>query len=317
MDDIYNNMAIIDLHTHSTVSDGTMKPAEIFALAHELHLQAVALTDHDTVDGLAEFMAAGAEYPECEAVPGVELACSFMNREIHIVGLFIDRNNPVLLEFIENARIERCRRNRDIFVKLELKGYPLDMSMPEFDGYTLDSIGRPHFARALVNRFGFANIRQVFDKLLGHNRPAYVPRKLPDPRLAIDAIHASGGVAVWAHPVQRERNERAWLTRAARKLAALGLDAVEGYYSMFGQAESAMVCETAPRYSLAISGGSDFHGENSPDVVLGFGAGGLRVPAELLAGLKAKRIERLRELSPEQASADIPAKHNAVLQQDC
>ena len=142
MDDIYNNMAIIDLHTHSTVSDGTMKPAEIFALAHELHLQAVALTDHDTVDGLAEFMATGAEHPECEAVPGVELACSFMNREIHIVGLFIDRNNPVLLEFIENARIERCRRNRDIFVKLELKGYPLDMSMPEFAGYTLDSIGR-------------------------------------------------------------------------------------------------------------------------------------------------------------------------------
>ena len=282
-------MEYIDLHTHSTASDGTATPAEVFNIARELQLAAVALTDHDTTAGLAEFTAASAEHPECEAICGVELACSFMSREIHIVGLFINPASAELAGFIENARQERMRRNRDLFVKLELLGYKLSLDMPEFSNLPLDGVGRPHFAAALVNHYGFAHLRQVFEKLLGKNRPAYIPRRLPEPAGAINAIHASGGVAVWAHPVRREANERAYLKRAARKLAALGLDAVEGYYSMFSANETAMVHEVALPLDLAISGGSDFHGANSPDVVLGFGAGGLRVPAELLTALKAKR----------------------------
>lgn len=293
-------MEYIDLHTHSTASDGTATPAEVFQIARELQLAAVALTDHDTLGGLEEFMDAAGNHPECEAVCGVELACSFMSREIHIVGLFINPHSAELNAFIENARLERQRRNRDLFVKLELLGYKLDPEMPEFANLSLDGIGRPHFAAALVNRFGFAHPRNVFEKLLGKNRPAYIPRRLPDPAGAINAIHASGGVAVWAHPVRREANERAYLKRAARKLAAMGLDAVEGYYSMFGAAETAMVHEIALPLGLAISGGSDFHGANSPDVVLGFGAGGLRVPAELLDGIKAKRpgLSPLPEILP-------------------
>ena len=282
-------MEYIDLHTHSTASDGTAAPAEVFNIACELQLAAVALTDHDTTAGLAEFTAAAAEHPECEAICGVELACSFMSREIHIVGLFINPASPELANFIENARQERMRRNRDLFVKLDLLGYKLSLDMPEFSNLPLDGVGRPHFAAALVNYYGFAHPRQVFEKLLGKNRPAYIPRRLPEPAGAINASHAAGGVAVWAHPVRREANERAYLKRAARKLAALGIDAVEGYYSMFSANETAMVHEVALPLGLAISGGSDFHGANSPDVVLGFGAGGLRVPAELLAALKAKR----------------------------
>ena len=282
-------MEYIDLHTHSTASDGTAAPAEVFNIACELQLAAVALTDHDTTAGLAEFTAAAAEHPECEAICGVELACSFMSREIHIVGLFINPASPELANFIENARQERMRRNRDLFVKLDLLGYKLSLDMPEFSNLPLDGVGRPHFAAALVNYYCFAHPRQVFEKLLGKNRPAYIPRRLPEPAGAINAIHAAGGVAVWAHPVRREANERAYLKRAARKLAALGIDAVEGYYSMFSANETAMVHEVALPLGLAISGGSDFHGANSPDVVLGFGAGGLRVPAELLAALKAKR----------------------------
>lgn len=282
-------MEYIDLHTHSTASDGTATPAEVFNIACELQLAAVALTDHDTTSGLAEFTAAAAEHPECEAICGVELACSFMSREIHIVGLFINPASVELAGFIENARQERMRRNRDLFVKLDLLGYKLSLDMPEFSDLPLDGVGRPHFAAALVNHYGFAHPRQVFEKLLGKNRPAYIPRRLPEPAGAINAIHAAGGVAVWAHPVRREANERAYLKRAARKLAALGLDAIEGYYSMFSANETAMVHEVALPLDLAISGGSDFHGANSPDVVLGFGAGGLRVPAELLTALKAKR----------------------------
>ena len=283
-------MEYIDLHTHSNASDGTATPAEVFNIACELQLAAVALTDHDTVAGLDEFTSAAANHPECEAICGVELACSFMSREIHIVGLFIDPHAPELLNFIENARQERMRRNRDLFVKLELLGYKLDISMPEFSGLPLDGIGRPHFAAALVNRYGCPHPRNVFEKLLGKNRPAYIPRRLPDPAGAIKAIHSASGIAVWAHPVRRESNERAYLKRAAKKLTALGLDAIEGYYSMFSSTETAMVYETAETLGLAISGGSDFHGANSPDVVLGFGAGGLRVPAELLNALKAKRL---------------------------
>ena len=293
-------MEYIDLHTHSTASDGTATPADLFNIARELQLAAVALTDHDTTAGLAEFTAAAADHPECEAICGVELACSFMSREVHIVGLFINPASPELANFIENARQERMRRNRDLFVKLELLGYKLSLDMPEFSNLPLDGAGRPHFAAALVNHYGFQHPRQVFEKLLGKNRPAYIPRRLPEPAGAINAIHAAGGVAVWAHPVRREANERAYLKRAARKLAAMGIDAVEGYYSMFSANETAMVHEVAVPLDLAISGGSDFHGANSPDVVLGFGAGGLRVPAELLTALKAKRpgLSPAQELQP-------------------
>ncbi len=288
-------MDYIDLHTHSTASDGTFTPAELFASAVELELSAVALTDHDTVDGLAEFLEAAKEHPECEAVPGVELACMLYMREIHLTGLFIDRRSTALLAFLEKCRQERARRNRDIFLKLHFLGYGLNIEMEEFGGKSLDAIGRPHFAAALKNRYGFATSQQVFDKLLGHNRPAWVPRRLPSPQEAISAIHAAGGVAVWAHPVQRDTNERTFLMRACRKMAAWGLDALEGYYSLFSARETRLVCEAAEKFGLAISGGSDFHGENSPNIVLGFGAGGLRVPEELLYNLKEKKIKNYHE----------------------
>lgn len=280
----------IDLHTHSSCSDGTLTPAEIFSLARSINLAAVALTDHDTVSGIPEFLAAAKEYPECEAIPGVELACSFMSREVHIVGLFINPAGSKLREFIEDARQERMRRNRDLLVKLSLLGYKLDPAMPQFAGLPLDGVGRPHFAAALMEHYNFPHPRMVFEKLLGRNRPAYIPRRLPEPQRAIEAIHDAGGVAVWAHPVRREANERAFLKRAARKLCNMGLDAIEGYYSMFSSVETAMVTEVAGSLDLAVSGGSDFHGANSPDVILGFGAGGLRVPVGLLDALKAKRF---------------------------
>ncbi len=288
-------MDYIDLHTHSTASDGTFTPSELFAAAVELKLSAVALTDHDTVDGLAEFLAAGKENPECEAIPGVELACTIYMREIHILGLFIDRRSTALLAFLEKCRQERAKRNRDIFLKLHFLGYELAPEMPEFGGKPLDRIGRPHFAQAIKNRYDFATSQQVFDKLLGHNRPAWVPRHLPSPQEAIAAIHAAGGVAVWAHPILRDANERAFLTRACRKMSAWGLDALEGYYSLFSARETEMITETAEKFGLSLSGGSDFHGENSPNIVLGFGAGGLRVPEQLLYRLKEKIIKNCDE----------------------
>lgn len=282
-------MDYIDLHTHSTASDGTFSPAEVYASALDSNLTAVALTDHDTIDGLEEFLAAGKDHPECEAVPGVEIACQLGDKEIHLLGLFIDRRSRPLLELLSFCRNERMKRNRDIFLKLHFLGYDLDLTMPEFNGKSLLEIGRPHFARAMVNRCDFTTLQSVFDKLLGYGKPAWVKRKYPMPEEVIKAIHLAGGVAVWAHPILRDVPDRAFLMRSCRRLKAMGLDGIEGFYSMFSSRESALVAEAAAHYGLALSGGSDFHGDNRPNILLGFGAGGLRVPEKLFYGLKELR----------------------------
>ena len=282
----------IDLHNHSTASDGTDAPARIPALAAELDLAAVALTDHDTLGGIAEFIAAAEDFPEVEAVPGVEISCEYSGREIHLLGLFVDHGSPELNEFLRLRREDRLRRNEEMMRKLNSLGFALSWEDEEFRGGDIANLGRPHFARALVRRYGFPSLAAAFEKLLGHSRPGYVPRRLPGPVPAIEAIHAARGIAVWAHPVYRDRNERAWLNRGLRRMAGWGLDAVEGYYSLFGKNETALVSEVAERYGVALSGGSDYHGANST-VAMGSGSGGLRVPEELLDGLK-KRLDAIR-----------------------
>ena len=285
-------MDYIDLHTHSSASDGTFTPAEVYASALEVNLTAVALTDHDTVSGLDEFLAAAVDHPECAAVPGVEIACQLENKEIHLLGLFVDRRSKVLLELLEFCRNERMKRNRDIFLKLHFLGYDLNIGMEEFCGKDLLEIGRPHFARALVNRYGFTTIQSCFDKLLGHNKPAWVKRKYPLPEEVINAIHLAGGVAVWAHPISRDVPDKAFLIRMVRRLKKMGLDGIEAYYSMFSGRETALISEVAEQYGLMLSGGSDFHGENRPNILLGFGSGGLRVPEELFFLLKSAVVSR-------------------------
>lgn len=281
------NREYIDLHTHSNSSDGTDRPSRIVEMASELGLAAVALTDHDTTAGLAEFLGAGRDFPEVETIPGVEISCSGFSREIHLVGLFIDPDSAELNDFLQLQRNERLRRNEAMRLKLRSLGFPLEEDEPEFRVPDPGNIGRPHFARALVRRYDFPSMAAVFEKLIGHSRPAFVPRKLPAAARAIAAVHAANGVAVWAHPIYRDRSERAWLRRGLRRMTEWGLDAIEGYYSLFGPNETALVGEMAKQYGVAISGGSDYHGENSV-VSLGVGAGGLRVPATLLTDLRAR-----------------------------
>ncbi len=286
----------IDLHTHSTASDGSCTPSEIVKLAAGAQLAAVALTDHDTTAGIEEFLASASQFPCLEAIPGVELSTRYGARELHIVGLFIDHRAPLLEAFLAKERARRAKRNRDMKIKLALLGYPLDDDEPAFAaaGGMEANLGRPHFAQALMEKFHFPDLRTVFDKLLGNNKAGYIPRENASPREAIEAIHSAGGIAVWAHPIYRDRNERAYVRRVARKLAALGLDAMEGYYALFGPPETQLVTETAAQFDLAVSGGSDFHGERSPNIALGCGAGKLCVPANLLPHLK-ERSEQIRK----------------------
>ena len=175
-------MSYIDLHTHSRCSDGSCTPAELVELAVAAGLKAAALTDHDTVAGLAEFREAAARHPEFEAIGGVEISTMFSSRELHIVGLWVDGGNPVLNEFLEEMRRNRARRNEAIRLKLNSLGYVVTWDDPEFAAFSdTASIGRPHFARALMRKYQFSSLQSVFDKLLKRNSPAYVPRELPDP----------------------------------------------------------------------------------------------------------------------------------------
>ena len=280
---------MIDLHTHSAASDGTVSPEKIPELAVETGLHAVALTDHDTISGIAPFLEAAKKHPFLRAVPGVELSTDYAGREIHVVGLFIDPENAALLEFLAEQRAERIRRNERMLKKLASLGYPLPGDAPEFIRFfDASAIGRPHFAAALRRLYGFSDLQEVFRKLLGRGRPAYVRRKTPDPVRAIEVIHAAHGVAVWAHPVYRQKDESSFVRRFCKKFAPLGLDALECFYSLFGPGETELLTRIAREFQLARSGGSDFHGEHST-AKLGTGMGKLSVPDDLLEELAARR----------------------------
>ena len=281
---------MIDLHVHSTASDGLIPPGELPAMAAKIGLTAVALTDHDTVDGVAEFMKAAEAYPQVMAIPGVELSVQYCSRELHFVGLFVDPENETLGEYLAAQRQERAERAERMRARLTSLGYPITQEeLYEVCGN--DGPGRPHFAAILVRKFGFPDLVTVFQKLLKNGAPGYVSRFLPPPAAAIRAIHASGGVAVWAHPVYRERNEHAFARRIIRKFSVpeIGLDAVEGYYSLFGPNETSMLLGLASEYDIAVSGGSDYHGRPEQDIWLGTGAGKLKVPDSLLPELLRRR----------------------------
>ncbi len=272
---------MIDLHVHSSCSDGTYSPAEIARLAGEKKLAAVALTDHDSVRGIREFMESGRNYPQTEFIPGVEISSVYGSRELHFVGLYIDYENEEFLAFLEKMRQGRLLRNIGIAGKLASLGYPIDTEI--LDYVHDDSIGRPHFAAYLVNHYNFADMHEVFEKYLRRNCSAYVPRELPMPSEAIEIIRRAGGVAIWAHPLFRDqKNSGGFLRRMVKKLKTYGLSGLECYYSMFGVAETQMLLNAAEQNELLASGGSDFHGANRPGVDIATGGGKMCVPSELL-----------------------------------
>ncbi len=280
-------MKFIDLHSHSTASDGSFSPSELVAKAEEIGLSALALTDHDTVSGLPEFLEAASKNNRCEAIPGVEVSVELMGKEVHIVGLFIDYTSNALLEMLCEIRKHRNQRNELIITKLQGMGF--DVTLQElFDVAGGESIGRPLLAKILIEKGYFSEVQEVFDKCLKRGAPAYCARVLPSPDKAINEIHKAGGVAVWAHPLYRAANDRTYLRKMLRELTKFGIDAMEGHYSAFSEAQSRAVHDVAGEFSLLISGGSDFHGTNQKGIELGKGYGELSVPYELLEKLKAK-----------------------------
>lgn len=277
---------MIDLHTHSTASDGTLAPAELIRMAADIGLDGIALTDHDTVSGLEEFLAE-AEKHDIRAVPGVEFSTMLFSKELHIVGLFIDRTNAKLLEMLEKLRQGRRERNEAIVMKCRATGYDITMDeLLEIAGG--ESIGRPHIAEILVRKGYFETIRDVFEQCLKRGCRCYVPRPLPASQDAVSIIHEAGGVAVWAHPVSGQSGERSFVRKMLKHLLPAGLDGMEVRYSMFSDAQTQMLTELAEANHLCKSGGSDFHGERQPGIRMGTGAGNLAVPTEFLDALMMK-----------------------------
>lgn len=277
-------MKIIDLHTHSNKSDGSMTPTELILHAKACGLSAIALTDHDTADGICEARAA-AQKADIEFIAGIEFAAYYKEKEIHIVGLFIDETNEAFAAATKQMAEERNERNLRIIQQMQAAG--IDISAEAL--YAEEGSGiltRANFANCLLRRGIVSSINEAFKKYLDYGKPFYVPRKKMPAGSAISHIHHAGGIAVLAHPLLYHFSD----TELDTCVAALkndGIDALESYYSRNALFDTGRLKALAAKYGLLNSGGSDFHGTYKPDIAIGRGTGNLVVPYDVLEKLKA------------------------------
>jgi predicted metal-dependent phosphoesterase TrpH len=279
----------VDLHTHSTASDGEDSPSALVEKAWRAGLAAVALTDHDTVSGLDEAAEAGKRLG-LEFVRGCEIAVSTPYGEAHLLGLWLPERLPRLGPALAAWRETRLERSRLMAEKLTRAGMPLSHDeILELAGGA--AVGRPHIAALMVRKGFVASVGEAFSQYLADDKPLYVPRRLPSPEEGLSALQAEGATTVLAHPMLLRAPER-WLEAFVADLARLGLDALEAYHSDHGPGEVRRVLALAGQYGLALSGGSDYHGEARCGAVLGRARDGMRVPGELMENLKAARRAR-------------------------
>ena len=282
-------MRAIDLHTHSTYSDGTFSVKELIDRAHEKGLAAIALTDHDTVDGIDEAVNYAAEkYPNLEVIPGVELSTDNEGREVHIVGLYIDNHDVEFVSGLKDFIDSRTTRNKKMCKKLtEEAGIPI--SYEELTKEFPDTvITRAHYAKFMVDRGYVKSRAEVFDRYIGDHCPYYVGREKITPEDAVKSILKAKGVPIFAHPILCGLSDSR-LEALVSKLKDAGLVGIEAIYSTYELRDERQIKELAKKYDLLVSGGSDFHGANKPDIDLGTGYGKLFVPEDLLIPIKAAR----------------------------
>jgi predicted metal-dependent phosphoesterase TrpH len=276
-------MSRIDLHLHTTHSDGSQTPAEVVRLAHEAGVSALAITDHDITTGLPEAIAAGQELG-IEIIPGIEISSRHGESELHVLGYFLKWQDAQLNERLMTLRESRHRRNPKIIELLQAAG--IDITYDEVRAVAgSDSVGRPHIARVLMDKKVVTTAKEAFDRFLAEGKAAYVPRDLPAPVDAIRWIKDAGGLAVLAHPTWVKTTEGT-LTDLARQLKEQGLDGVEVHYSTHTPRQTRTYLSLAKQLGLLVTGGSDFHGMTKPDIEVGIGKGSLHVPDHLLPKLK-------------------------------
>lgn len=287
----------IDLHTHSTRSDGTLTPAELIRYAAQKGLAAIALTDHDTIDGIEEAVQAArslsSQDPDAlvpEVIPGVELSTEYRGKDIHIVGLFIDWQNREFADRLRGFADARIYRNRKMCSLLTENGCPV--SYEDLEAAFPDTvITRAHFAQYLLDRGMISSIDEAFRKLIGDDCPCFVPREKITPHDAVRFLLRFGGVPILAHPLQYKMSETE-LDALVASLTGLGLDGIEVYYSTHRQADTANLSRIAEKYGLLMSGGSDFHGTRKQNLDLGTGYGHLYVPDTILPPIRERALKR-------------------------
>lgn len=274
----------IDLHTHSTCSDGTLSPTELVAYAAEKNLTALALTDHDTIAGIPEALAAAATY-DLELIPGLEFSTNYNGRDIHVLGLNIRWQDSQFLKELKDFQDTRDLRNRKMIARLQ--EYHVDITWEQMAAENPDSVWtRANFGRYLQNHGYVHTIKDAFSRYIGDDAPCFVPREKVTPGQAADLIHRAGGFAILAHPILYKLSEDALDALVAHLKNDHALDGIEAIYSTYRWTDESCIRQLARKYALCITGGSDFHGSNKPDIDLGTGRGNLRIPHALWENLQ-------------------------------
>ena len=267
---------MIDLHLHTTASDGLYDPAVLVDLAWRAGIRTMSVTDHDTVAALPEVESA-AEASRMAFVPGIEITAVHDGRDVHVLGYFIERDDAELAGFLERQRADRVGRIKEMAEKLSSMGKPVDcdaLLAPLPNGR---SLGRPSVAKALIKAGHVADTRQAFDQLIGEGKPAYIPRRGPCPADVIGIIKRAGGIASLAHPGLLKRDD------LIAGMIDAGLTAVEAFHSEHDEATTQHYLAFADRHGILVSGGSDYHGEKER-----------RKAAFGTVGLPLDRFERLK-----------------------
>ena len=280
-------MKYIDLHVHSTASDGTLSPSEVVDHAVSLSLSAFALTDHDTVKGISIAKERASYYKatgtSIEVYSGVEISAGYKKKDIHILGLFVDEHNELLNRTLENALANRNQRNDKIIERFAKLG--ICITKEELLEDAPDSvITRAHFARVLYKRGITSSIQEAFEKYLSDTSPCYVPREYMTPEQAIGLILKANGVPILAHPLLYHLPQEE-LYELIKRLKNAGLKGLEVYYSSNRGQDEVNLKALASHFNLIASGGSDFHGSVKPQIELGTGKGNLKIPYSVLQNL--------------------------------
>ena len=276
----------IDLHIHTTASDGTFTPEEIVREASRLGLAAVAITDHDTAAGYARAAAEG-EKRGLEVVPGIEISTKFRSA-VHILGYYIDAGSPALEEVLDWMHRDREERNVKLCAMLRASG--VDIDIERMHARFGDLVGRPHFAEIMIENGMARDMNDAFERLLNKNRPYFIPRQFLPIERSIEIIREAGGTAVLAHPFQYRLDDAA-LRELIEHCMASGLEGIECRYSGYDARMCAYLESLAAEYGLVRTGGSDFHGTIKSDILLGTGKGELNVPYAFLEELRSRRAK--------------------------
>ena len=280
-------MSKVDLHMHSTASDGRLTPEDVVRKSAENGLTVIALTDHDTVDGIAPALVAAKAFPWLKVIPGIEISTDFPDGEVHVLGYFIDYTDPEFAARLERMRHSRRERAQGMIAKLRDLGIHIEwQQVLEIAGS--GSIGRPHIAQAMLDKGYIASIKEAFTKYIGRGGPAYVEREKITPVEAVKLILRTKGLPVLAHPLTISDPETMVV-----ELKAAGLVGIEAYYNGYTADEISRLVNLADKYGLIASGGSDYHGlDVSRETMIG----GVDVPiksAEQLMTLAEQREIRL------------------------